>query len=369
MAALPASGRTSVLIVGGGLVGLSTRLFLQQLGVSAIVIEKEATFSPLPRSRGIHVRTMELFRQLGVEESVKQAAAAAWQQGSFGGARLGKSVLQAEALQPGMKMRAQMKQDPSPSSFGACPQTLLEPLLHRAVEERGGEVLWGCELLSFQDTGSAVEATVRDRDGKESSITASFLIAADGGRSTVRRQLKIDSKTTPAATHYLNTYFRADLTTQMKDRSFSQCQINNERVDGLFTSMNNTTLWSFHLEYDPNTDKPLEYSTEQVKQLLCAAIGTSEVPIELLVKPTPWSTVVRVADRYRVGRVFLVGDAAHQWPSHSNHTRLTHNLRDCNCMYGFVLTCRAVSACCAFSAVSDLGVASERTLVSLMHRT
>ena len=324
MAGLPATSRTSVLIVGGGLVGLSARLFLQQLGVAAVVIEKELTFSPLPRSRGIHTRTMELFRQLGLEEAVKQAAAAAWKQGQFGGARCGRSVLEAQELH--VVNRAMFKSDPSPSTFGACPQTVLEPLLYQAVEERGCEVKWGCELLSFHDTGSAVEAKVRDRDGKESSITASFLIAADGGRSTVRRQLGIGSATTPAATHYLNTYFRADLTSQMTGRTFSQCQIDNEQVSGLFLSMNNTTLWSFHLEYDPSKERPQDLTAEEVTERLHAAIGTSDVAVELLAKPTTWNTAVRVADRYRTGRIFLVGDAAHQWPSRCICTPLIHHL-------------------------------------------
>ena len=311
-----------VLIVGAGLVGLSARLFLHQLGVPAIIVEKALHESPLPRSRGIHVRSMELFRQLGVEEAVKAAGMEVFKKGGFGGARRGASVLQAESLQAvkGMTM-AMLFKDASPSTFSACPQTVLEPILQRAVEQRGHTIRWGCELLSFRDTGDAVEATVRDQDGAESSITASYLIAADGGRSFVRRQLGISSTTTPASTHYLNTYFRADLTDQMKDRTFSQCQVDNERVHGLFLSQNNTTLWSFHLEYNPGTERPMEYSAEQLSDVVSDAIGSKDASVELLAKPSTWSTAVRVADKYRAGRVFLVGDAAHTWPSdNSAHT-------------------------------------------------
>ena len=370
MTSVPACTRTSVLVVGGGLVGLSARLFLHQLGVPAMLIEKELQPSPLPRSRGIHVRTMELFRQLGLEETVKQAAASVWQQGGFGGARRGPTVLQAESLfskqDIQQMMKSMFKADPSPSAFGACPQTVLEPLLQRAVEERGGEVLWGHELVSFQDTGSEVEAKVRDRSGKESSITASYLIAADGGRSTVRRQLGIGSATTPADTHYINTYFRADLTEQVKDRTFSQCQIDNDRVSGLFTSMNNSTLWSFHLEYDK--DNPPTYTSEQLIDLLHAAIGRTDVPIELLAEPTRWSTVVRVADRYRVGRVFLVGDAAHQWPSDGSATQLPTATHSSLRRHLVNSQCPLCAALCCLS-VSDHGAASARTRVSQMRRT
>ena len=95
MATAAHSDRAPVLIVGAGLVGLSTHLFLQHLGVPALHIEKDLHESPLPRSRGIHVRTMELYRAVGVEEAVKKAAAAQWTQGGFGGAKRGRSMLDA----------------------------------------------------------------------------------------------------------------------------------------------------------------------------------------------------------------------------------------------------------------------------------
>ena len=207
-----------------------------------------------------------------------------------------------------------MKRDPSPSQFGAVPQTILEPILKRAVEERGGTVHFGCELLSFEDTGDEVHAKIRDGNGKECRVTADYLVAADGGRSTVRHQLGIQATLTPAAMHFLNIYFHADLTKQTEGKTFSQAQVDNERVHGLFLSQNNATLWSFHLEYDPATEQPLDYTDAQLKERLVAAIGTSDVPIELLAKPSTWSTAVRVAERYRAGRAFLVGDAAHHWP-------------------------------------------------------
>ena len=93
--------RTPVLIVGGGLVGLSAALFLQYHGVGFTLVERRDHASVLPRSRGVHMRTVEMFRQIGIEDQVQAAGASAVKMGAFGGARIGTSVLDSEALQIG----------------------------------------------------------------------------------------------------------------------------------------------------------------------------------------------------------------------------------------------------------------------------
>lgn len=69
-----------VLVVGGGLVGLTAALCLQRHGTPFILVEREREASPLPRARGWAVRSMEIFRQLGLQEAIEAAAEAAWQQ-------------------------------------------------------------------------------------------------------------------------------------------------------------------------------------------------------------------------------------------------------------------------------------------------
>ena len=312
-AALPQ--QTGVVVAGGGLVGLTAGLLLQQLHVPFVLVEKSLKDSVLPRSRGIHLRSMEIFRQLGLEEHVKAAAQSSWEQGGFGGARRGRTMLEAESLALNFtkSLQTMTKQDPSPSSFCACPQSLLEPTLLQPLRERGADVRLGCELLSFHDTGDGVDCTVRDKDGVEGHITASYLLGADGGRSLISRQLGVGSDTVPAQTYYLNVFFRADLTEQVKGRTFSQCEVANDAVRGNFSSKNNTTEWSFHLDYDPAKESPERYDDARLIEHVQAAVG-ADIPIELLARPSRWNTAVKIAKRYRVGRVFLAGDAAHQWP-------------------------------------------------------
>ncbi len=307
---MPISCNTPVLIVGGGLVGLSAGLFLQRLAVPFILVEKNLGVSPLPRARGIHTRTMELFRQVGVEDAVKAVAATAWVQGGFGGARRGRTLVDAQPIADA-PVRAKMAgADASPSIFTACSQTLVEPMLRQHLEAHGGDVRFGHELVSFTDTGEAIVATVRDRDGREIVIETSWLIGADGGSSFTRRHLGIGTIDTAAPQHLVNIFFDADLAQIVSGRTFSQCEIANDKVRGLFLAMNNADKWSFHLQYDSAQGPPAE---GELPDLVRTAIGLDDVDIDILSHGT-WSTGVRVAQRYRSGRAFLCGDAGHLMP-------------------------------------------------------
>ncbi len=302
---------TSVLIVGGGLVGLTAALLLQQHGTPTILVEREQANSPLPRARGWAVRSMEIWRSLGLQEKVEAAAKQAWEQGLFGGARKGTSMLFSEELEiPDTKVMTGA--DASPCKMVACPQTLVEPLLRRELEERGGDVRFGCELLSFSQDDGHVRAVVKGENGAERTIEAKYLLAADGSRGFIRKQLNIDRHGSTKARHYLNVYFESDLAERVKGKTFSQCEIENETVTGVFLSMNNTTLWSFHLLFNPEMDNPETWSEDHLTALLHAAIGET-VALKVLHRG-PWVAVDRVAESYIHGRVFLVGDTAHIMP-------------------------------------------------------
>ncbi len=302
-----------VLIVGGGIVGLSAGLFLHRHRVPFILIERNQDASPLPRARGFSARTLELFRSVGLQESIEAVARTAWKQGKFGGARRGVSLLASESLPLADITKLHALADPSPCELTACPQTIVEPVLRNALAERGGDVRFGWELLRFEQRDEYVTATVRDSAGMERTINASFVFAADGGRSEIRRCLGIDRHGIEPNRHYLNIFFEADLTQQVGGRTFSQCEVSNEHVSGLFLAMNNTTQWSFHLTYDRASEEPEKWPDERLVRLVKAAIG-ADVAVKIHAS-SPWNTRVRVADRYRQGKIFLMGDAAHVMPA------------------------------------------------------
>ncbi len=211
----------------------------------------------------------------------------------------------------------------------ACPQTAVEPVLRRALEDRGGDVRFGCSLLAFEQDDEGIVARVENAGGDETTIRASFLVAADGSRGSVRRGLGIGREGSGTARHYLNVFFEADLAEQMRGRTFSQCEVRNDQVEGVFLSMNNTTLWSLHLRYNPEADRLDTWSDAKLVGLIQAAIGEN-VGVTVRHRGT-WTAVDRVAERYREDRVFLVGDAAHimpPWGGLNGNTGLAdaHNL-------------------------------------------
>ncbi|MEV5836619.1 FAD-dependent monooxygenase [Nocardia sp. NPDC052112] len=319
-----------VLVVGGGLVGLSAALFLEYHDVPYVLVEKRTRTSALPKARGLHTRTAELFRQVGVEERVRQAAATALRAGSFGGASRGVSLIAAQPLDLGHLRAAMTAGDPSPSQFCFLPQVLLEPVLAEQARERGGDLRFGVELIDFAADDSGVTATLRDESGRGSAIRADYLIAADGAASPIRRALGIAGWEVPPTRHYINVFVRTDLTGVLGGRTFSQCEVGNDTVRALVLSKNNTDEWSFQLEYDPNRETAADYPDERCVGLIRAAIGVPDIDVEVLAR-SAWDTGSFVADKYRCGRVFLTGDAAHRhapWGGFGGNTGVAdaHNL-------------------------------------------
>ncbi|WP_019932069.1 FAD-dependent monooxygenase [Nocardia sp. BMG111209] len=318
---------TPVLVVGGGLVGLSTALLLEYHGVPYVLVERRAAASPLPRSRGLHTHTGEIYRQLAVTERVDAAAASALRAGRFGGAWTGENLSVAQPLD--IDMHSMGAGVPSPARFVFLPQVLLEPVLAETARERGGDLRFGVELTDFDPGPDGVLATLRDTAGTETRLRADYLIAADGANSPIRRALGVGGWELPPTHHYLNVFARVDLTGVLNGRSFSQCEIDGP-VRGLVLSKNNTDEWSFHLEYDPAVSTPADYPDDRCADLIRAMIGRPDLDVRVLARAA-WDTGTFVADDYRCDRIFLTGDAAHRhapWGGYGGNTGVAdaHNL-------------------------------------------
>ncbi len=308
-----------VLIVGGGIVGLSASLFLSHQGISSLLVERHVGTSIHPRARGVNGRTMELYRELGIDESVRTAGAELSDTfGIFKGPTL-VEVIEAKPRQeegkkkklPGAGLLAQV----SPTMGARGTQDKIEPVLLAAARERGGDLRFNTELVAVQQDEAGVTATVRERtNGTEYTVHADYMIAADGANSPVRSLLGVSTSGRGSLGHLLNILFRADLSELVRGRRFSMCLIERPEVRGLFTSINNRDIWVFHLPYDVSKgEKPEDFPPEHCKALLRLALGMSDVEIEIK-SILPWEAAVRVTDGFQQGRILFAGDAAHQMP-------------------------------------------------------
>ncbi|MFI6984339.1 FAD-dependent oxidoreductase [Embleya sp. NPDC050154] len=304
--------RVPVLVVGGSLVGLSTSVFLGRLGVPHMLVERHADTSRHPRGRGNNVRTMELFRTAGVEDRVRAASAVLADN---------HGILQADTIAGDDQEWLFKEIDPggglakfSPSSWCLCSQNDLEPVLADYARELGGVLRFGTELVSCEPDEDGVTAVVETRStGERQTVRADYLVAADGPRSPVRERLGIEVTGPGDLFHNVSVTFSSRrLAEFVGERRFIVCYLTNHHGEGALLPVDNRDHWVFHLPWHPERGEPIEaFTDERCVEHIRAAAGVPDLDVEITGK-APWHAAERVAERYRVGRVFLAGDSAHE---------------------------------------------------------
>ena len=306
-----------VLIIGGGIVGLSASLFLSYHGIHSQVIERHTGTSIHPRARSVNARTMELYRHLGIDDRVHEAGASiSASMGILSGSSL-KEVIEARPRKEGPRKVpfAGIAEGISPVKGTFVTQDMIEPVLVDVAREIGGDVTFNTDCVGIEQDDNGVTAILKDREsGVTSTVRADYLIAADGAGSPIRTRLNTPTTGRGEMGHLLNILFHADLKPLVHGREFSLCMIDRPEVHGLFTSINNSDRWVFHLSYDPSIgEKASDFPPDKCKDLLRIALGMPDIDIDI--KSTlPWAPSVRIAERLQHDRIFLAGDSAHQMP-------------------------------------------------------
>jgi len=291
-----------VLIAGGGLVGLTAALVLRHHGVPVTLVEQRAATSPQPKARRLHMRSMEIFRELGLAAAVHEAA-----RDLAGHDHMAAGRTLAEAQQLPLWQPAGPLPEASPERPCLIAQDLLEPVLRAAAEQAGAQVRFSTELISFTQTMAHVSARLLDRrSGAERRVQAQYLVAADGAHSPVRAALGI-TRSGPGALGppVVNVYFRADLGDVVRGREFNLCQIDHPAARGALASIDGRYRWVF--------STPAGQVDRDWPELLRIALGVPAPGLHVL-SVLPWQPELRLASRFGSGRVLLAGDAAHVMP-------------------------------------------------------
>ncbi|WNV83533.1 FAD-dependent oxidoreductase [Umezawaea sp. Da 62-37] len=306
-----------VLVVGAGTVGLMAALFLARHGVRTAVVERHPGLSRHPRAFAVNGRSAELFREAEVESALVEASSRlSRNQGVLEVETLASADHSAPArvgVTPDLRTEADRI---SPALLGACPQDLIDPVLLSAARDQGATVHFGVELRSLRQDESGVVAELHDRSADErEEIRAEYLVAADGAASTVRTLLEIPTAGPgELGGHMINVLFRADLTELVGDLGFAMCKIDNPVSSGILIPVDNVDRWIFHIPYSTRDRvTPADFPHDRCRELVVAALGSSDVEVEIL-GVLPWQSTARTATRFTEGRVHLVGDAAHVVP-------------------------------------------------------
>jgi 2-polyprenyl-6-methoxyphenol hydroxylase-like FAD-dependent oxidoreductase len=297
MSAISAAS-TDVLICGAGAAGLVLAIDLARRGVAFRLIDKAPTPFAGSRGKGIQPRSQEVFEDLGVLDRMLEIGAApyppirAYAEGQF------TDTLMAEPHAP-------TPDEPFGDAL-MLPQALTEGVLRERLAQLGHATAFGVELVGFEQAADGVVAHLAGPAGAE-TIRVRYLIGADGGRSFVRKALDVGF---PGKTLGVRALV-ADM-----------------RIEGLSRDVWHRWSWEDgQLALCPlaGTDLfqlmaplPLEGEPDLSDERLCDMILAHSGRDDLVIHPTVWRSAfqmnARLADRYRVGRVFLCGDAAHIHP-------------------------------------------------------
>ncbi|MFO0859221.1 MAG: FAD-dependent monooxygenase [Phycisphaerales bacterium] len=281
-----------VLIVGAGPTGLVLALFLRHLGIPFRIIDKLPGPGLASRAMVIHARTLEFYRQIGIDQTVIHA-----------GIRMRGIGLWASSRRIAQYDFDQIGDDLSPFPYVlSLPQDDHERLLVEELARLGVQVEWNTELTAFTD-GPTVSATIR-RDGIESTTDFRYLCACDGAHSTVRQLLGLGF---PGGT-YNQVFFVTDV--DARGLNF------DEGVNISFTSaaillafpVRSRGTYRFIGIVPPHVKEPLKATIEDIRPLLHSQLNAA-------VQQVHWFSAYRVHHRvvehFRRGNVFLAGDACH----------------------------------------------------------
>lgn len=303
--------RVPVLIVGAGVGGLATSALLAQRDVRSLLVERRREAFLYPKARNLSFRSLEILRGLGLSDAVHAVAE-----------RVSTMTLKPALNSPSEELAIDVNAlfagldglSPEPAAQ-YCPQSRLEPILLAETRRLGSEVRYGAELVGLEQEDSGVTAVVRDRDsGRSETVHADYLVAADGVHSPVRNRLGINTSGYGALPIYVVfIYFRAPWTKFVSRLADGDAvQVKNADVDGIFLVVDGK-LGMFITVYFPGKGETADQFTPQrCREVLTRAVGE---PIDIdVIEVAAWQPYEQVADEFRCGRAFLVGDSAHTMP-------------------------------------------------------
>ena len=309
---------TKVLIAGGGPVGLTVAMDLAWRGIPVLVLESRAPGEP-PSVKCNHVsaRTMEIFRRLGVVQAVRNTGLPADYPNDVAfrttttGIELSRIPIPCRAD----RYSATGGPDtwwPTPEPPHRINQIYLEPVLFAHAKAMPGvRILNRMQLTGFEQHDSGVVATAADLDGGEDlTITADYLIGADGAHSLVRRRIGATLTGDAMLEQRQSSYIRAPelLRATPTKLAWANTSLNPRRSANMF-AIDGRETWLVHNYMRPGESFDSVDREGCIRTIL--GVGPS-FPIEIIAKED-WTARRMIADRFRDRRVFLCGDAAHIW--------------------------------------------------------
>ena len=298
-----------VMIVGGGPTGLLLARLLERQGLAPLVVERRAGPLRAPAAHVVNARSFEILRAAGIDGAALERAAVPPEDGGFvdwvtrlGGRRIGRLPFERQGDD-------QLTVTPTP--LRNLSQNKLEPILADALE---GPVHWRWEWESAEQDAKGVVSRCRHREtGEVAQVRARYLVAADGAGSRVRKSLGIEPVGPDKLQTFVMIHFEASLRERLGTPPGLLVFVCDPEATGVFVVHDLDRESVFMLGYDDAKESLEDYPEARCERIVRSALEDPDLPLRIETVST-WAMTAQVAERYREGRIFLAGDAAHRFP-------------------------------------------------------
>ena len=298
-----------VVVVGAGPAGMSAAIAMARAGVACRVVERRRDMSSLPRATVVSTRSMELLRSWGLEATVRAGGNDVewrlWECETLARAAGGKGY---EVGYPNGAQATMV----SPTGPACVPQDHLERVMMDHLQSFPHvQIEFGTEVVAIRSDDRAVQLTLRDAaGGGQRIVRARYVVAADGAHSTVRELLGIAMQGDDRLHDSLVVQFRAPLWEIAGPHRYGIYSITDTDGAGTLLPAGDGNRWLFGIDCGAGHD-PLADRDERLRQIIRAAAGQPDLDVRIERVDT-FSFAAQLADRWREGRIFLAGDAAHR---------------------------------------------------------
>ena len=285
-----------VLICGAGIAGLTLAIDLARRGVAFRLIDKLDGPFPGSRGKGVQPRSQEVFEDLGIIDRIVAVGGTYPPQHEYRSDGSYKESLV-------MASRGPTPAEPYHVTL-LVPQFLAEGVMRERLAELGHQPQFGCELRSFEQDDNGVTVRIANRTDEE-VLRVRYLVGTDGGHSVVRRTLNIgfpgetlDVRAVVA--DVVLSGLRRDIWHRFTEGSITLCPLPGTDL--------------FQLQAPIPLEGDINLSAQGLSDMVAERTGRDDIRIASVAWASSFVMSARLADRYRIGRVFLAGDAAHVHP-------------------------------------------------------
>ncbi len=284
----------ALLIVGAGPTGMTAAIEARRMGLDVRIVDRSDHMARWSQALVVQARTLEQFQRYGLAEEV---------------VRCGRKLTGGHLWSEG-KQIASVRLDKVPSRYPYAlfiPQTETEAILNAHMESLGVQTERQVELVHLEQTDGAVRARLRHADGREEEVEPRWLLGCDGSHSTVRDQLGIPFEGKAIALNFI----LGDMVLDGPEAPGNEIEVHFHRGDLVFMGRLNDrvtrVIMGTHGMQDTFKGRELTPADFQGVADRCG--------VRVTIHGADWMTPFNVNDRqakhYRVGRVFLAGDASH----------------------------------------------------------